>query len=203
MTGRSGADFDWLQPGALGFVKDLWQAGVSTKLIAGKASAHYHFDLSKNAVVGKIHRMHSIEPGWDPRLSPIKRDNPKTAPAPGPLRFRPCTVRSTLPPLPSEPMPAFADRAPPALPPAATLRSPRSPPAARPQPLRCEARDPNAPLRRRDGTGCLFPKGHPGTPDFRFCDGDLYNLAKPYCDSCRKLAYTKSSDQRLERFLDA
>lgn len=192
-----------------------WRRGDSTKAIANHFSHVYRQEVSKNAVVGKIHRLAALFPngGWDARPSPIRRAPvidlgallSRAAPPP-PLR-----PASTLPPLPSSltaSPPPFVDRPPtflalasqPAPPPVSERSIVMVQPAAARR-VQCSAAEPSEPkvIRRRDGTGCLFPIGDPGSQRFCYCDGDLYSLSKPYCDDHAKLSYVKRrGEQSME-----
>lgn len=173
------------------FLRECWSLGYSGTVIGKMCSARFHEEVSKNAAIGKVHRLQKEEPGWDARPSPIRRrcaGSPTVAP---PVRHvRP----APLPALSSVTTPAtFVDHPPPrwAKPPPAPRQKPPTPlPCLCPGPVR---------TRRSDGSGCLYPIGDPGSPQFRYCDGDLYNLAKPYCDEHRRLAYTKVQARKPDR----
>jgi GcrA cell cycle regulator len=166
-------------------LRTLWAEGHSTAEIGRRLGA------SKNAIVGKAHRLDLEE-----RPSPIRRENGVIA-APRAPRLR----LTTLPPLPSEKTPeerrvliaAVAKkvaaamlpevRPSPALSaPVATLPAP-VPEAVRPPPVAPEQ-------VRRPSLDCCWPIGEPGTKTFRFCD-DVSIPGKPYCDEHAKLAYVR------------
>jgi hypothetical protein len=186
------------------FMHRLYVRGDSTQNIAKECSRHFHVEvpISKNAVVGKVHRLHKAYPnaGWDARPSPIRREGasrvtPNRVPPSGP----PPMPASTLPPLPSSlvaPPKPFVDH-----PPTFIAQASSSPPPPAPEPpafspppppqrrqIQCEGAKG---VRRRDGTGCLFPLGDPGSERFHYCDCDLYNLTKPYCEEHADKAYVK------------
>lgn len=155
----------------------LWQLGLSASNIGARLGG-----FSKNAVVGKIHRL--IEAGdarFASRPSPIIRDGRPKAPH---IRRKP---KMTLAPLPSiqDPAPAPASAAP-------MARTPR--PLARPFNPHPE---------------CQFPIGDPGSKGFRFCDAptDLPGpgeRAKPYCREHCALVYTKPQlSERQQKALAA
>jgi GcrA cell cycle regulator len=187
-------------------LRDLWAEGHSTAEIGRRLG------VSKNAIVGKAHRL-----DLDARPSPIRRDGPKPAserPAPYPRVAGP-----TLPPLASAAIhPASLPATPlrvPALP-AATVQPLRvmSPP---PRPVAVAGVGPGAvrpaasPLHavqslrpaitappvqtRRSAPACCWPIGEPGTKAFRFCD-DTSLPGKPYCDEHAKLAYVRIRDRK-------
>jgi GcrA cell cycle regulator len=169
----------------------LWVEGHSTAEIGRRLA------VSKNAVVGKAHRMNLIA-----RPSPIHREGTAGAlPRPRPPRH---VVGPTLPPLPARgeaavatagietparaPLPAREERpAPPVV-----DSAPPSPAGAPPRlaPVRV------VPSRVRT-LACCWPIGEPGTKSFRFCDAAAMP-GKPYCSEHVELAYVKVRDRRYE-----
>ncbi|MCB8873860.1 GcrA family cell cycle regulator [Acidisoma silvae] len=154
----------------IGELKALWAEGLSTAEIGRRLG------ISKNAVVGKAHRL-----DLSPRPSPIRRtDRPQGAQAPAPRVTGP-----TLAPLPSGPQTIAAPTAP-----AATTVSPV---AIKPvAPRRLAAVAPAAVARV---SACCWPVGEPGKPGFHFCDGAAV-AGKPYCAEHAQLAYVKIRDRR-------
>ena len=150
-------------------LRALWVEGLSTAEIGRR------LNISKNAVVGKAHRL-SL-PG---RPSPIRRDASGAARPAAPRRI----AGPTLPPLTSiRPVAARApDTAAKAEPPA-----PRPPPAA--------SRVVSVPQSFGRRIACCWPIGEPGTPNFRFCDGESAP-GKPYCVEHAQLAYVRVRDRR-------
>lgn len=166
-------------------LRGLWAEGLSTAEIGRRMC------VSKNAVVGKAHRLSLAS-----RPSPIRRDG-----QPGSTPRRPTPRRITGPTLP--PLPAAADP-PPALSPALSLQrraaagsngatpgSGASTVPVRPLPVRAVL-----PRYGRLST-CCWPIGEPGTKTFRFCDANAA-VGKPYCDEHVQLAYVKVRDRREE-----
>ena len=146
-------------------LRGLWSAGHSTAEIGRRLG------ISKNAVVGKAHRL-----DLSPRPSPIRRQE-RDANAPPPA---PRAVGPTLAPLPSRPAPA----------PMAAQQA--APPAIRPAlPRRLTAVA--APVTRV--SACCWPIGEPGKPSFHFCDA-VAMQGKPYCTEHAQLAYVKIRDRR-------
>jgi GcrA cell cycle regulator len=170
-------------------LRDLWAQGLSTAEIGRRLG------VSKNAVVGKAHRLN-----LPARPSPIRRDESGAAAA---RRRAPRRVSGpTLPPLASiqpggSPSPlasgiagfrvlsaSLEARAEPAAP----IRPEAAPPLSVPRP---------AVVARTAGgrrNACCWPIGEPGTPAFRFCDADSMP-GKPYCDEHARLAYVKVRDR--------
>jgi GcrA cell cycle regulator len=167
---------DWTDE-AIARLRALWDEGHSTAEIGRRMS------VSKNAVVGKAHRLN-----LPARPSPIRRDAAATARAAAPRRV----TGPTLPPLPAT---LVEERVPEVVvaPPVVIARAPQ-PPAPRPvvaAALRA------VPMSRGRNLTCCWPIGEPGTKAFRFCDGEASN-GKPYCGEHAQLAYVKVRDRRDE-----
>ncbi|MGE0415253.1 MAG: GcrA family cell cycle regulator [Acetobacteraceae bacterium] len=160
-------------------LRALWAEGHSTAEIGRRLG------VSKNAIVGKAHRL-----DLPARPSPIRRDpNAGDSPRPAPTRR---VDGPTLPPLASTdaPMPVVV-AAPLPLKPA----SPQAEPAP-PRPVAPAPRLQAAPIRPYARViTCCWPIGEPGTRNFRFCD-DPSEPGKPYCGEHAKLAYVKVRDRR-------
>jgi GcrA cell cycle regulator len=155
---------DWTVE-AIERLRALWAEGHSTAEIGRRMG------ISKNAVVGKAHRL-----SLPARPSPIRRDaNGEALPRPQPVRApRPAGVvpRLTLPQVAPPPAPVLAPVAVP--PPAPVVRSfPRFSPAR----------------------ACCWPIGEPGQPGFRFCAAEALT-GKPYCPEHAAVAYVKARDRR-------
>jgi GcrA cell cycle regulator len=148
----------------IGKLRALWAEGLSTAEIGRRMS------ISKNAVVGKAHRLN-----LPARPSPIRRDGERSARNRQPRRVH----GPTLPALPAAlaPMPAEAPRA-----------------LERPVPVLRAVCLPRPGARV---TPCCWPIGEPGTKSFRFCDVGAI-AGKPYCDEHAALAYVKVRDRREE-----
>ena len=152
-------------------LRALWLEGLSTAEIGRRMG------VSKNAVVGKAHRLNLLA-----RPSPIRRQGADAPPRPPVLRR---VTGPTLPPLsataPVAPEPQRAS-APPKGAPSSAIK----PPAIRPV----------APRFGR-AVACCWPIGEPGTPSFHFCDAEAAN-GKPYCGEHAQIAYVKVRDRREE-----
>lgn len=153
-------------------LRELWAEGHSTAEIGRRMG------ISKNAVVGKAHRLNLTA-----RPSPIRRDGETAAPRPATPRR---VVGPTLPPLSAPPL---------AGPSAPEPRLSAAPVRAAPEPVRAAVVRP-VPVRSRTQT-CCWPLGEPGTPSFRFCDCEAMP-GKPYCAEHAALAYVKVRDKREE-----
>ena len=142
----------------------LWNDGLSTAEI-GKL-----LGISKNAVVGKAHRLRLAS-----RPSPIRR----------------MAIRPSAPRVPRETRMATM----PSLPQTAAMTPPKSPTIAvapvaapAPQPMRARIETPTLQLSNQR---CMWPVGHPGDSDFHFC-GERALVGKPYCVGHCSVAYVKA-----------
>jgi GcrA cell cycle regulator len=148
-------------------LRELWAEGHSTAEIGRRLG------VSKNAVVGKAHRLDLTA-----RPSPIRRDGPSSAP---PRRPVPRTVGPTLPPLSSAQ-------------PLAALQPPPMPQRPRPVPTQVRLQSP-PPRPYGRLVACCWPIGEPGTREFHFCDAES-EPGKPYCEEHAKRAYVRLRDRR-------
>ncbi|HEY3848215.1 MAG TPA: GcrA family cell cycle regulator [Acetobacteraceae bacterium] len=167
-------------------LRELWSEGHSTAEIGRRLG------VSKNAVVGKAHRL-----DLPARPSPIRREGerPPSRPCP-PRRF----TGPSLPPLSSTSVSSMALGSAGLTPAQPAAQLPPRPPviiAPRPAPLPRVAQPPASPPPRPYGRviTCCWPIGEPGTRSFRFCDGASVP-GKPYCLEHAQLAYVKVRDRR-------
>jgi GcrA cell cycle regulator len=155
---------DWSEE-AIQRLRALWAEGLSTAEIGRRMG------VSKNAVVGKAHRLN-----LSARPSPIRRvpGQPAAPRAPRPVPTRapprpafvahPFTVVGNIPPRPAPaPRPA-------------ALPAPRPPP-------------------RLSNAACCWPVGEPGKPGFRFCEARAL-ATKPYCEEHAALAYVRAKPKQ-------
>lgn len=159
-------------------LRTFWSEGHSTAEIGRRLG------VSKNAIVGKAHRLE-----LDARPSPIRREPPPVPPS----CFR--ADGTTLPPLAStdEPVPPVPTLA---VEPVVETPAAQPPPPVRPvapAPLPRLAPVPARPYGRV--ITCCWPIGEPGTRSFHFCDSPS-EPGKPYCGEHAKLAYVKVRDRR-------
>jgi GcrA cell cycle regulator len=166
-------------------LRTLWNEGLSTAEIGRRMG------VSKNAVVGKAHRL-----GLPARPSPIRRDASGTA-SPRPAAPR-RVVGPTLPPLAATLPPPDDMRAEPRPSAKPSVAEPRvavpaaaAAPGAAATPVRAVAPRPTRMV------ACCWPIGEPGTKSFRFCDEGALP-GKPYCGEHAQLAYVKVRDRREE-----
>jgi GcrA cell cycle regulator len=152
---------DWSAE-AIERLKALWAEGHSTAEIGRRMG------ISKNAVVGKAHRLN-----LSARPSPIRREAAGQRPAATPRapRAPAAAPRTTLP----APVVVAA--------PVLVAPRPPAPSVVRAFPRLGAARS------------CCWPIGEPGTPEFRFCSAEASN-GKPYCTEHAAVAYVKARDRR-------
>lgn len=141
---------------------------------------------SKNAVVGKAHRL-----DLPARPSPIRRPagwKPGTPAIPS----IPRAPMATLPALPFETKAIvesiLAEDAPDPL--AAQI-------AQRIADIWKKPERPKPEVKRRPSPSCCWPIGEPGAKDFRFC-GDISMPGRPYCHSHAKIAYIHVRDRKVD-----
>jgi len=156
-------------------LRALWDEGHSTAEIGRRLG------VSKNAVVGKAHRL-----DLPARPSPIRRDGSGGGARP---RSKPRRIAGpTLPPLSSTGTitasgPTMAPNAAP------------SPPKPLQVPPPARAVQPPAPRPYGRVVTCCWPIGDPGTRSFCFCDAESVP-GKPYCADHAQLAYVRLRDRR-------
>ena len=199
-------------------LKAMWTKGATASQIADELGG-----VSRNAVIGKAHRL-----GLESRPSPVKpgeekEKKAKAAPAPKPAKPAPAPKAVPAGPEPREP----------------AGETPRTNSAAAPTPSKLaepgiqyrsvgpggfirqgpgdtQAPIPPAPPRRlvpakpsaevADKTSlldlndrvCRWPMGHPGEPDFHFC-GQAANPGYPYCVEHCGVAYQAQLPRRDRR----
>ena len=164
---RNDTDYDWTDA-TIATLRRLWSEGHSTAEIGRRMG------ISKNAVVGKAHRLDL--PG---RQSPIKLRDP-SAPKPERRPRRRQASRITLPRLH-----CLAAQLSASLPPGMSREVTAAP----------DLRENHAPTLVTGNHPCCWPIGMPGTSAFRFCDAPALR-GKPYCPEHAELAYVRLRDHR-------
>ena len=162
----------------------LWTEGLSTAEIGRRMG------ISKNAVVGKAHRLLLTS-----RPSPIRRepDGTRAARPAAPKRLTGPTLPSLAAhavPMPA-PMPPSGSRGDAGIASRAADGDPAQPARAEPALRPILAARPLGSERRRTIT-CCWPIGEPGTRSFRFCDDESVT-GKPYCAAHAALAYVRGA----------
>ena len=167
---------DWNEE-TIACLRQFWQDGHSTAEIGRRMG------ITKNAVVGKAHRLTLA-----PRPSPIRRDLPE-----GHVPRRSVPRRATGPTLPAPNLPSVTASVPAAAPAPSPIAPPKQHMPSPQAPVQLRAVP--APRASARATTCCWPIGDPGTASFRFCD-DGAMTGKPYCAQHAALAYVKVRDRR-------
>lgn len=155
------SEFEWTDD-RIRKLRQLWSEGHSTAEIGRRMG------VSKNAVVGKAHRLDL--PG---RPSPVR-----TGGSPRPPR---APRRQPVPRLADTmPLPCLRDADIPV--PVERIAPPVEPAIAPPH---------------IGSHSCCWPIGEPGTPAFRFCDAAAL-VGRPYCNEHARLAYRRPSRREIE-----
>jgi GcrA cell cycle regulator len=154
---------DWSEE-QIGRLRSLWSEGHSTAEIGRRMG------ISKNAVVGKAHRLN-----LSARPSPIRRVPGQPA---APRAPRPAPMRAVE-------RPAFIARAFSVVGQAPALR-----PAPAPRPVA-----PPPPPPRLSSASCCWPIGEPGKAGFRFCS-ERALATKPYCEAHAAQAYVRAKPKQ-------
>ncbi|MGD0633780.1 MAG: GcrA family cell cycle regulator [Beijerinckiaceae bacterium] len=164
-------------------LKKLWLDGLSASRIAAELAA----GVTRNAVIGKVHRLGLS--GREKAALPVSpaRSRPKTAPQ-SPVRA----------PAPQQRAPAMPMRG------NTSLAMHQAAPVPLPQALRAMA-DVVVPMcehvtimELRESM-CRWPMGDPTSADFRYCGGKTPAGEGPYCKIHSRMAYQPTQDRRRER----
>jgi GcrA cell cycle regulator len=152
---HDGENYDWSE-NAVARLRELWSEGHSTAEIGRRLG------VSKNAVVGKAHRL-----DLSARPSPIKGG--------APIGSRPRQAKV---------IPKLTDMVP--------LSSCAPTPCEAAAAARREPRPPRAPVPRNLAVSrtetCCWPIGSPRHPGFQYCDTPAL-VGKPYCEDHANMAY--------------
>ncbi|MEA2840132.1 MAG: GcrA cell cycle regulator [Methylobacteriaceae bacterium] len=157
-------------------LRKLWQDGLSASQIAGELGG----GITRNAVIGKVHRL-----GMSGRVKP---PNAATARPRAPKPARPMGMMATMRPLSTRGNTALA-----AAPIAAEMPRARMEQNVIPISECVTITD----LREHM---CRWPLGDPTTPEFRFCGARTGDVG-PYCAGHARMAYQPMQDRRRDRGL--
>lgn len=165
-------------------LKKLWLDGLSASRIAAELAG----GVTRNAVIGKVHRL---------GLSGREKTALPVAPA-RQSRPRPSTpARPPIAPQRSATMPPVRGNT-------ALAMQPQAAPAALPQVLR-ETSDVVVPMCEQvtimelRESMCRWPMGDPASSEFRYCGGKSTAGAGPYCNMHSRMAYQPTQDRRREQ----
>jgi GcrA cell cycle regulator len=157
-------------------LRKLWAEGLSASQIAASIGG-----VTRNAVIGKVHRLGLSGRGKAKAPAPQRPRKPARAPsAPTPLPQPPVAEVHVVAPTP----PALTDEVEPELP---------SEEVVVPMSERVTIMD----LRE---SMCRWPMGDPTKSDFRFC-GVRTLTGLPYCAHHARIAYQPVADRRRDRRL--
>jgi GcrA cell cycle regulator len=159
-------------------LKKLWSEGLSASAIAAELGG-----VTRNAVIGKVHRLGLSGRAKAPAPQPQRRPKPTRVPS-HPMRTTPAFVRGNTA--------LAADLSP------SVAVDPEVTPAPK------HAQDVVIPLSERvtimelREQMCRWPLGDPGREDFRFC-GTKVGPGGPYCAHHAAIAYQPVLDRRRDR----
>jgi GcrA cell cycle regulator len=171
----------------IALLKQYWEEGRSASQIADLLGE----GLSRNAVIGKAHRL-----GLASRPSPLKTGESKAEPKAPRSEPRAAAPKPAAPrPAPAAPAPApvqaeapVRPAPPPVAQPVAVEPAPAARATARPKGGRVTLLDLNDRI-------CKWPIGHPDEPDFHFC-GKPVSPGFPYCGEHCLVAYQAQMPRR-------
>jgi GcrA cell cycle regulator len=157
-------------------LKKLWSDGLSASQIAGRLG----MGVTRNAVIGKVHRLNLAGRATQPRNTQPRA--PREPRVPG------------IPRTHAPSMPIAGSNALKALP---RESIPRPLPLPEPKPLRLVENGRITILHLSDKT-CRWPIGDPGTEEFCFC-GHGPREGSPYCEYHARIAYQPAQERRMRR----
>ena len=165
-------------------LKKLWTDGLSASQIAARLG----MGVTRNAVIGKVHRLNlsgrqPVQRNAAPRAA---RKGPREPSAPG---VRP-TGTPSMPTAGSAALKAYA----------APQMNPRPQPLPEPKPLRLVdlPKDGRITILHLSDKTCKWPIGDPTHEDFCFC-GHGPRDGSPYCEYHARIAYQPAQDRRMRR----
>lgn len=157
-------------------LKKLWAEGLSASQIATRMGG-----VTRNAVIGKVHRL-----GLSGRGRPTRTARPKTVKQKPSMPRGP---RTALPTMGATALKADVDQA------AAPEPEAKSEPAIREVDISSGERCTVLTLTEKT---CKWPIGDPGDSAFHFCGGRS-EPSMPYCKKHAAIAYQPSSDRRRKK----
>ena len=177
-----GAKLSWTED-RVELLKKLWTEGLSASQIAGRLGS----GVTRNAVIGKVHRLNLSGRAQQPRATqpraPRKQREPSLAGArPAGMPSMPTAGNTAMKPM---------------------LRAdvqPRQAALPEPQPVRLIdlAKGGRVTILHLSDKTCKWPIGDPGSEEFCFC-GHGPRASSPYCEYHARLAYQPPQDRRQRK----
>ncbi|MBL8589185.1 MAG: GcrA cell cycle regulator [Methylobacteriaceae bacterium] len=153
-------------------LRKLWLDGLSASQIAAELS----HGITRNAVIGKVHRL-----GLSGR---VKAPSPASAS----MAPRPKPAARPSPPRPIAPIVMGAT---------ALALKPRAAPAPAPvQEAEIIPLSERVTIMELREAMCRWPMGDPTSPDFRFCGARTAEAGGAYCGAHARIAYQPAQDRR-------
>ncbi len=181
--GHGGAKLSWTDD-RVDQLKKLWAEGLSASQIASRLG----HGVTRNAVIGKVHRLNLAGRATQPRSAVPRTPRKQREPShPG---------RTTG-------MPSMPSAGATALKPMVRVEAqPRQNALPEPKPLRLVdlPRDGRVTILHLSDKTCKWPIGDPGSEEFCFC-GHNPRDGSPYCEYHARLAYQPLQDRRRDRRL--
>jgi len=178
---HGGAKLSWTED-RVEQLKKLWTEGLSASQIAARLG----HGVTRNAVIGKVHRLNLAGRATQPRSATPRAPRKQREPShPG---------RTTG-------MPSMPQAGNTALKPMMRVEvQPRQLAIAEPKPLRLVdlPKDGRVTILHLSDKTCKWPIGDPGSEEFCFC-GHGPRDGSPYCEYHARLAYQPPPDRRRER----
>ncbi len=165
-------------------LKKLWTEGLSASQIAARLG----MGVTRNAVIGKVHRLNlsGRQPAQRSSMPRATRKGPREPSAPG---IRP-TGTPSMPTAGANALKAYAQ----------PQSRPLVAPLPEPKPLRLVdlPKDGRITILHLSEKTCKWPIGDPTHDDFCFC-GHGPRDGSPYCEYHARIAYQPAQDRRMRR----
>jgi GcrA cell cycle regulator len=159
-------------------LKKFWAEGLSASQIAARLG----MGVTRNAVIGKVHRLNLAGRATQPRNTPRAPREPRIG-----------TQRAHAPSMPTAGATALR-------PMTRAEAMPRPLPLPEPKPLRLVdlPKDGRITILHLSDKTCRWPIGDPGTEEFCFC-GHGPRDGSPYCEYHARMAYQPAQERRMRR----
>ena len=165
-------------------LKKLWAEGLSASQIANKLGA----GVTRNAVIGKVHRLNLAGRQTAPRnTAPRNTVRKERTPGLGGTRM---PSQPSMPTMGANALKSYAH----------PQSNPRLAPLPEPKPLRLVdlPKDGRITILHLSDKTCKWPIGDPTHEDFCFC-GHNPREGSPYCEYHARIAYQPAQERRLRR----